>query len=200
VTLHNTRVNTCLLTVATTCPPRIYVVRRDPRQKPLAYLGELVTRHVQEDQALAQQNKCVAVHQVDVSPVGIESVLGASKLSHNSDRQQAESTKTVESRIVYHRHLPDGRPGTLAFAESPDFTPKVYTDEVAENLLGVAKKTTQLAKAHSKNSKDEAVMPTAGPLKPLSPPGLGGKRIGPSQAGVGKPTAASSDGCSGNTG
>jgi hypothetical protein len=101
-------------------------------------------------------------------------VLSASKLSHNRDRQQAESTKTVESRIVYHKRLPEGRTG-LAFAESPDYTPKVYTDEVVENLLGVAKQTTQIAKARAKNSKDDGVIPTAGPIKALSPPSLGGK-------------------------
>ena len=62
----------------------------------------------------------------------------------------------------------------MGFAESPDYTPKVYTDEVAENLLGVAKKTTQIAKVRAKNSKDDAVIPTAGPIKALSPPKLGG--------------------------
>ena len=101
-------------------------------------------------------------------------VFSASKLSHNRDRQQAESTKTIESRIVYHKRLPDGRPGLLEFADTPDYTPKVYTDEVAENLLGVAKKTTQIAKVRAKNSKDDAVIPTAGPIKALSPPKLGG--------------------------
>ncbi len=101
-------------------------------------------------------------------------VLSAFKLSHGRDRKQAESTKLNEARVVYHKRLPGGETG-LAFAQSPEYTPLVYSDEVAENLLGVHKKTTQLAKTHSSNHKDDAVIPTAGPIKAPSPPGLGGK-------------------------
>jgi hypothetical protein len=101
-------------------------------------------------------------------------VLSAVKFRHERDRKQAESTKLSECRIVYHKHFPGGRAG-LAFAESPEYTPKVYSDAVAEDLLGVTKKTTQLAKARTKNTKDDAVQPTAGPIKALSPPNLGGK-------------------------
>jgi hypothetical protein len=36
-------------------------------------------------------------------------------------------------------------------------------------------KTTQIAKASAKNGKDDGVIPTAGPIKALSPPSLGGK-------------------------
>jgi len=80
----------------------------------------------------------------------------------------------IESRIVYHKHFPGGQTG-LAFAQSPDYTPLVYSDSVTEDLLGVTKKTTQLAKARTNNHKDDAVIPTAGPIKALSPPELGGK-------------------------
>ncbi len=100
--------------------------------------------------------------------------LSSAKLGHNRDRKQAESTKLLEARIVYHKCVPTGQAG-LAFAESPEYTPKVYSDAVAEELLGLGKKNTQLAKAHAKTSKDVAVMPTTGPIKPPSPPELGGK-------------------------
>ncbi len=76
--------------------------------------------------------------------------------------------------MIYHKHLSEGRTG-LAFAQSPDYTPKVYSDAVAEDLLGAAKKSTQLAKSHTNRTKDATVIPTAGPIKPLSPPSLGGK-------------------------
>jgi hypothetical protein len=101
-------------------------------------------------------------------------LLRAAKLRHDRDRKQAESTKLMEARIVYHQRVPDGHTG-LAFAHSPDYTPKVYSDAVAEELLGIAKKETQLAKAGTPKSKDHAVVPAAGPIKAFSPPGMGGK-------------------------
>jgi hypothetical protein len=99
--------------------------------------------------------------------------LGSSRFGHDRDRKQAESTKLLESRIVYRKRAPEGHT-SLAFAESPEYTPKVYSDLVAQDLLGIGKKTTQLARAHTKNGKDDAVIPTAGPIKPISPPTLGG--------------------------
>ncbi len=102
------------------------------------------------------------------------SVLSAFKLSHDRDRKEAESTKLFESRIVYQKHSASGQPG-LAFAPSPEFTPVVYTDSVAEELLGTPKKTTQLAGTHAVHRKDSTVVPAAGPIKPMSPPELGGK-------------------------
>lgn len=110
---------------------------------------------------------------VEATPVRSR-LLSASRLGHDRDRKQAESTKLTECRIIYHKRFPGGHTG-LAFADAPDYTPKVYSDEVAENLLGAAKKTTQLAKASANKTKDSAVTPTAGPIKALSPPGLGGK-------------------------
>jgi len=101
-------------------------------------------------------------------------VLSAFKLSHDRDRKEAESTKLFESRIVYHKHSAGGQSG-LAFTQSPEFTPLVYSDSVAEELLGAAKKTTQLARTHAANHKDSAVVPAAGPIKPMSLPELGGK-------------------------
>ena len=101
-------------------------------------------------------------------------VLSAFKLSHDRDRKEAESTKLLEARIVYHKHSAGGQTG-LAFAPSPEFTPLVYSDSVAEELLGAPKKTTQLARAHPANHKDAAVVPAAGLIKPMSPPELGGK-------------------------
>jgi hypothetical protein len=106
-------------------------------------------------------------------PLG-SGVLSALKLSHDRDRKQAESTKLVESRVVYHRQQPGGRTG-LAFAQSPDYTPRLYADSVAEELLAATKKTTQPARARANNHKDDAVIPTAGPIEPPSPPSLGGK-------------------------
>jgi hypothetical protein len=106
-------------------------------------------------------------------PLG-SGVLSAFKLSHDRDRKQAESSKSIECRVIYHEQQPGGRTG-LAFAHSPDFTPRVYSDAVAEELLAVTKQSTQLAKAHTKKHKDEAVIPTAGPIQPPSPPSLGGK-------------------------
>jgi hypothetical protein len=101
-------------------------------------------------------------------------ILRESKISHDRDRQEAESTKLVESRIVYRKRLPAGRTG-LAFAEGPEFTPKGYSDDVTEHLLGAAKHTTEVAKASTKNTKDKAVIPAAGRIKVISPPSLGEK-------------------------
>jgi hypothetical protein len=102
-------------------------------------------------------------------------ILRESKISHDRDRQEAESTKLVESRIVYRKRLPAGRTG-LAFAEAPEFTPKGYSDDVTEHLLGAARQTTELAKANTpKTTKDKAVIPAAGVIKVLSPPSLGDK-------------------------
>jgi hypothetical protein len=106
-------------------------------------------------------------------PLG-SGVLSAFKLSHDRDRKQAESSKLMESRVIYHKQQPGGRAG-LVFAHSPEYTPRLYSDSVAEELLGVTRKSTQLAKAHTNNHKDEAVIPTAGPIQPPSPPSLGGK-------------------------
>jgi hypothetical protein len=50
----------------------------------------------------------------------------------------------------------------------------VYRDRES-GVIAVPKKTTQIAKARAKNSKDDGVIPTAGPIKALSPPSLGGK-------------------------
>jgi hypothetical protein len=99
----------------------------------------------------------------------------SSRLGHDRDRKQAESTKLLEARIVYRKRNPTYHAG-LAFAESPEYTPMVYSDAVSEELLESGKKTTQLAKAHPKASKDAAVMPAAGLIKPPSPPSLGGTR------------------------
>ena len=119
-----------------------------------------------------------STYQSDTTNAEAKSLRGgfllSSKLGHDRDRKQAESTKLLEARIVYHKRIPTGQAG-LAFAESPEYTPMVYSDVVSEELLGSGKKATQLAKAHAKTSKDAAVVPTAGPIKPPSPPSLGGK-------------------------
>jgi hypothetical protein len=101
-------------------------------------------------------------------------VLSAFKLSHDRDRKQAESTKLVECRVIYHKHSPGGEAG-LVFAQSPDYTPLVYSDSVADELLAGTKKATQLAKTHSIEHKDKAVIPAAGRIQAPSPPELGGK-------------------------
>ena len=101
-------------------------------------------------------------------------VLSALKLSHGRDRKEAESTKLLESRIVYHKHSAGGQT-LLAFAHLPEYTPLVYSDSVAEELLAIPKKTTQLAHAHAAPLKDKAVLPAAVDIKPMSPPELGGK-------------------------
>jgi hypothetical protein len=119
-----------------------------------------------------------STYQSDTTNAEAKSLRGgfllSSKLGHDRDRKQAESMKLLESRIVYRRRNHTEHAG-LAFAESPEYTPMVYSDAVTEDLLGPGKKTSQLAKVHANTSKDAAVMPAAGLIKPPSPPSLGGK-------------------------
>lgn len=111
---------------------------------------------------------------VEASPRLHHQAFAAVKFNREIDRKQAESLKIAECRVIYHKRLPTGGTG-LAFSESPEYTPKVYSDAVAEGLLGIVKKTTNLANNSPPKTKDDAVITTAGPIDPPAPPKLGGK-------------------------
>lgn len=110
----------------------------------------------------------------EASPSLSRQLLIVTKLTREGDRRQAESMKVAECRVVYRRRDANVRPG-LEFTSAPEYMPKFYTDAVAENVLGAAKKATEVANASPAKTKDGAIIPTAGTIEPLTFPKSGGK-------------------------
>jgi len=100
-------------------------------------------------------------------------ILSGATFGRKAARRQAESLKVAECRIVYKKRNPDGLT-KLTFSEAPEYTPRVYTDQVVEAVLSSPEKALALARTDA-SKRDIKVAPAAGEIEPPGFPKLGGK-------------------------